>query len=44
MKHVARLASTAALIAPAEVPDRTLKGHGASAGRSSATALSTPTW
>ncbi len=43
-KLPARLASTAALIAPAEVPESTVKGQGAPAGTSSAMALRTPTW
>ena len=40
----ARLASTAALMAPAEVPDTTANGFGARSGNRPAMALSTPTW
>jgi hypothetical protein len=42
-KFAARPASTAALMAPADVPEITLKGFGAFFGSSEATALSTPT-
>jgi hypothetical protein len=43
-KSSPRAASTAALIAPAEVPQRTGKGSGDPAGNQLAIALSTPTW
>jgi hypothetical protein len=42
-KLAARPASTAALIAPAELPQITLNGFGESTGNSEATAFSTPT-
>jgi hypothetical protein len=42
-KWADRPASTAALIAPAEVPQMTLKGFGARSGRRPAIAFKTPT-